>query len=93
MAFLGLDFIISSLIWLLVVILFAFIFRKHLKKFFYKDVSFDVFYKNLNSYLSETYPEVKFDLSIIETSKSEVNPNARKYLILDNFLVYLFRRY
>ena len=86
MAFLGLDFIVSSLIWLLVVILFAFIFRRHLKKFFYKDVSFDIFYKNLKSYLSETYPEVKFDLSIIETSKSEPNPNARKYLILDDII-------
>lgn len=72
--------------WLLVVILFAFVFRKHLKKFFYKDISFDIFYKNLRSYLLETYPEVKFDFSIIETSKSEPNPNARKYIILDDII-------
>jgi hypothetical protein len=85
-AFLGLDFIISSIIWLLVVVLFAFVFRKQLKKFFYKDISFDVFYKNLNSYLSETYPDIKFDFSIIETTKSEPNPNARKYLILDDII-------
>lgn len=86
MAFLGIDFIVSSIIWLLVVILFAFVFRKHLKKFFYKDISFDIFYKNLRSYLLETYPEVKFDFSIIETSKSEPNPNARKYIILDDII-------
>ncbi|MEA3552962.1 MAG: HNH endonuclease signature motif containing protein [Campylobacterota bacterium] len=86
MAFLGLDFIISSLIWLLIVILFVFIFRKHLKKFFYKDISFDVFYKNLKNYLEEKYPNIKFDFSILETSKSEPNPNARKYLILDDII-------
>ncbi len=86
MAFLGIDFIVSSIMWLLVVILFAFVFRKHLKKFFYKDISFDIFYKNLRSYLLETYPEVKFDFSIIETSKSEPNPNARKYIILDDII-------
>jgi len=85
-AFLGLDFIVSSLIWLLVVILFVFIFRKHLKKFFYKDVYFDVFYKNLKDFLVENYPQTEFNFSIIETSKSEPNPNARKYLILDDII-------
>ena len=86
MFFLGLDFIISSIIWLMIVFIFAFIFRKHLKKFFYKDISFDVFYKNLKDFLKENYPSIEFDFEIFETSKSEPNPTARKYLILDNII-------
>ena len=86
MAFLGLDFVISSIIWLFVVILFIFLFRKHLKKFFYKDISLDVFYRDLKNFLSQNYPKVKFNYKIIETSKSEPNPTARKYLILDDII-------
>ena len=86
MAFLGLNFIISSLIWLFIISVFIFVFKKHFKQFFYKDISFTVFYKDLKSFLKQNYPEIEFDFSIIETSKSEPNPNARKYLILDNII-------
>ncbi len=86
MVFLGLDFIVSSLIWLFVILLFVFLFRKHIKEFFYKDISFDIFFKELKQHLEQKYPELRFDFSIIETSKSELNPNARKYLILDDII-------
>jgi hypothetical protein len=86
MAFLGSDFIISSLIWLCVISIFVFAFRKHIAKLFYKQSSLDIFLKNLKKFLNERYPSVIFDFEIIELSKSEQNPNSRKYLILDNII-------
>lgn len=81
----GNDFIISSLIWLCVVLVFVFTFRHQLKKLFYKKTPFDVLSK-LKIYLEETYPKITFDFSIIETSKKEPNPDTRKYLIVDNII-------
>ncbi|MEA3498987.1 MAG: hypothetical protein U9R16_08010 [Campylobacterota bacterium] len=86
MAFLGLDFIISSLIWLIFISLFLFIFREKIKMFFYKEGTFDIFIYNLKEYLKKTYPDLKFDFSIIENSLNEPNPNARKYQILDDII-------
>ena len=86
MAFLGLDFVISSLIWLFSLTLFIFLFRKQLKRFFYKKTSFDIFLRNLDDYLNTTYPKITFDLSIIDTTKQEANPTTRKYLIVDNII-------
>ena len=86
MFFLGLDFIISSLVWLLAIGIFVFAFRKQIKKFFYKQTSFDIFITELKKYLAKTYPKVNFSFDIIEKSKSEPNPDARKYIILDNII-------
>ena len=86
MAFLGNDFIISSLIWLCVVIAFVFTFRHQLKRLFYKKSSFDIFISKVKTYLKETFPKITFDFSIIETSKKEPNPNTRKFLIIDNIV-------
>ena len=86
MAFLGLDFIISSLIWLFLIITFVFIFREQLKKLFYKKSTFDFFISKLKNYLQNTYPDIKFDYNIIEQSKIEPNPDTRKYLIIDDIL-------
>jgi hypothetical protein len=86
MAFLGLDFIISSLIWMIVIFVSVILFRKQIKKFFYKEVSFDIFNNNLIIYLNDTYPSIVFDFLIMQTSQSEPNPNTRKYLIVDNII-------
>ena len=86
MFYLGYDFIVSSLIWLSLIAAFVFTFRKQILAFFYKDTSFNVFTSNLKIYLEKTYPNIKFDYSIIETSKSEPNPEVRKYLIADNII-------
>jgi hypothetical protein len=82
----GSDFIISSLIWLCIVLLFVFTFRHQLKKLFYKKTPFDIFLNKLKNYLEKNYPKINFDFSIIETSKKEENPDTRKYLIIDNII-------
>lgn len=86
MDYFGTDFIISSTIWLCVVIAFVFTFRRQIKKFFYKSSLFDIFLTKLKTYLKETYPKIKFDFSIIEETKEEPNPETRKYLIVDNII-------
>ncbi|MEA2049451.1 MAG: HNH endonuclease signature motif containing protein [Campylobacterota bacterium] len=86
MAFLGLDFIISSLIWLFLISIFVFVFRKQIQKLFYKKSSFDLFISKLKNYLQKTYPKTKFNFDIIEKSKIEANPDTRKYLIIDNII-------
>ena len=86
MYFLGLDFVITSVIWLVIVGGLVFIFREHFAKLFYKNSSFDVFISKLKILLEKNYPDIKFDYSIIEQSKVEQNPDARKYLIIDNIV-------
>jgi hypothetical protein len=86
MHFLGLDYIISSLIWLTIIFSLVFTFRKHIAKLFYPQTSLDLFISKLKHYLQETYPKIKFDLEIIETSKTEQNPDLRKYIIVGNIL-------
>ena len=86
MYFLGLDFVITSIIWLLIVGVFAFVFRKQIAKFFYKDSSFDVFISKIKIFLEKNYPDIKFDYSTIQSSKIEQNPNARKYIIVGDII-------
>lgn len=83
---LGTDYTISALIWLLSVALFIFAFRNQIRKIFYPKSSFDIFLSNLKNYLQETYPSLSFDFSIIEQSKTEENPDTRKYLIVDDII-------
>lgn len=84
MHFLGSDFIISSLIWLLAVGVFIFVFRKQIMGFIYGRSGFDKFLSALKIYLEKNYPGIKFDYKIIETSKSERNPEARKFIIVED---------
>lgn len=83
---LGLDFILSSLIWFSVVGVFVFAFRKHLKKLFFGATSYDLFLNKIKTYLTQNYPGFKPDFSIVEDSKDEPNPVTRKYLITDNIV-------
>ena len=86
MIYLGYDFIISSLLWLFGISIFVFAFRKHILKILYPHTTFDLFLSKLKIYLDKTYPLVKFDLSIIEQSKHDKNPNSRPFTIIDNIL-------
>jgi len=86
MYFLGLDYIISSTLWLIAISIFIFAFRKQIKKLFYKRASLDLFISRLKSYLEKTHPYIKFDFTIIETSQTEENPELRKQIIVDEIL-------
>lgn len=86
MAFLGLDYIISSLIWLLVIFSIVFVFREHIKNYFYPQVSLDLFLSKLKHYLNENHPKIPFDFSIIEETKNEKNPDIRKFAIVGSMI-------
>jgi len=86
MYFLGLDFIISSTILLIVVFLFVFLFKEQIKRFFYRNSPFELFLIRLKSYLEKTYPDILFDYSIVDKTKSEPNPDARMYMIIEHIL-------
>lgn len=86
MHFLGMDYIVSSLLLLLGIFAFAFAFRKQIKKLFYKKVTLDLFISKLKIYLEKTYPDVKFDYAIIMHSESEKNPEIRKSIISSNII-------
>jgi len=86
MYFLGTDYIISSLIWLLAIFAFVFTVKKLIGKLFYKKESLALFINKLKIYLEKHFPDIKFDFTIIELSKNEQNPELRKYTIADEMI-------
>jgi len=86
MYFLGTDYIISSLVWLIAIFAFVFTFRKHIMKLFYPKTTLDLFISKLKTYLLKTYPDIKFDYEIISASTTEKNPELRKYMIADDVI-------
>jgi hypothetical protein len=86
MFYLGNDFIFASLLWLFLLSGFVYTFRKPIAKLFFKKESLDLFISKLKTYTKKTYPDIKFDYSMIELSKSEQNPTTRKYDIADDIL-------
>jgi hypothetical protein len=86
MYFLGTDYIVSSLLWLFVIFTFVFTFRKHIIKLFYPKATLDLFISKLKTYLTKTYPTIKFDYTIIQVSTSEKNSELRKYMIADDMI-------
>lgn len=86
MHFLGSDFIISSILWLLVIFIFMFIFRKHIFKFYYKESDLDKFLIILEQYLKKTYPKLNLNFHFLKTLENEPNPDAVKYALLDNII-------
>ena len=87
MIFLGLDFIISSLLWLFSIAFFVFIFRKQIKRFFSNKRSLADFISQLKIYLEKNYPKINFDYDIIEKTKEHNDINVRMYLIVDNIIL------
>jgi len=86
MNFLGLDFIISSLVWLTIVFTFIFTFRKKIFSFYYKSNDFELFLETLDKKLKEIYPKMNFNFSIANKVENEPNPQAKQYLIIDNII-------
>ncbi len=86
MRYLGLDFIILSVALLIFISFFVYYFRNEIKKLFYKDTEYDIFINELKEYLIVHYTYISFNLDIIENSKSELNPNTRKYIIIDDIV-------
>jgi len=86
MALLGIDFIISSLLLFSGIFIFVFIFRKRIRKFFYRESPIDIFVENLKQYVTETYPKIVFDFSFVEESIIEKDGLTRKYLIAENII-------
>lgn len=86
MYFLGTDYIVSSLLWLTLIAVLVFTFRKHLFKHYYPNTSFDLFLSKLKTYLEKNYPLIKYDFTIIKTSESERNPELRKSIIISNII-------
>lgn len=86
MYFLGTDYIISSILWLLAIFSFVFTFRKQIMKLFYPETSLDLFISKIKTFVEKKYPDIKFDYTIIEISSSEKNPDLRKYMIADDMI-------
>jgi len=81
--FLGPDFIISSL--LVIVILFSvlYFYRKRIFAKHYRQSNFELFIINIKQYLSSTYPKINFNFSIIKHTSKEQNPQTRAYSIIN----------
>jgi hypothetical protein len=86
MYFLGTDYVVSSIIWLTLVGVFVFAFRKKIFKRLYPDDPLEPFIESVEEYLKKNYPKVNFDLSIIEKSESEPNPDTRKLAITSDIV-------
>ena len=85
-SFWGLDFIISATALIVVAFAILYIYRDKVRKLFYKETNFSLFVKQLKEYLQTNHPQIQFDFRIIEHSKSEQNPQARSYMIIDNLI-------
>ena len=86
MYFLGTDYIISSLLWLLAIFIFVFTFKKQIMQLLYPITSLDLFISKIRTYTEKKYPDIKFDYTIIDLSLSEKNPELRKYMIADELI-------
>lgn len=86
MYFLGTDYIVSSVLWLLAIFALVFTFRKQIMKLFYPQTSLDLFISKVKTYVEKNYPDIKFDYTIVEISTSEKNPDLRKYMIADDMI-------
>jgi hypothetical protein len=86
MAYLGLDFIISSLVLIVVIFVLLYYFRKDIFKFYYKQSNFDIFIENIKIYLLKNHSKIDFNFKIIEDTASEPNPQARCFSIADKLI-------
>jgi len=86
MYFLGTDYVVSSVIWLTILGIFVFAFRKKIFKRFYEEDNLEEFINSVQIYLKKNYPDLKFDLSVIRISESEPNPETRKLMITSDII-------
>ncbi|PIF04204.1 MAG: hypothetical protein CSA86_02465 [Arcobacter sp.] len=86
MYFLGTDYIISSLLWLLAISIFVYTVKKQIMKLFYPKTTLDLFISKLKIFLVKKYPDIAFDYTIIKLSATEKNPELRKYMIVDDII-------
>lgn len=86
MYFLGTDYVVSSVIWLTIIGIFVFAFRKKIFKRYYEDEPLEEFVYEVKLYLEKNYPKLKFDLSIVEQSENEPNPDTRKLTIISDIV-------
>jgi len=86
MYYLGWDFIISSLFWIIAVSAFVYTFRERILRFFQNKGNFDQFIIALKNYLAKYYPKLNFDLAIIGQSNSEPSEETRKAMVIDEVI-------
>jgi hypothetical protein len=86
---LELDFIIyASLI--IAALLPLYIYRKKIFVAKYSDNRLSFFIKDLKLHMSENYPKIKLDYSIIEKTQSEANLKVRETLIIESIVIQFF---
>ena len=66
MAFLGLDFIISSTLWLILLFSLLYYFRKKLFKFYYETSNSKSSIENIKQYLKKNHSKIKFNYKILD---------------------------
>ncbi len=86
MGYLGNDFIISSMVLIIVLFTILYIYRKKVFAFYYVESDFEKFIRLVKEYLIKNYPKIKFNYNIISQSKNENNPQARCYEVIDHLV-------
>jgi len=86
MYFLGTDYIISSLLWLIGIGAFVYVVKDPILKYFNNKGNFKEFTNKVKAYLEETYPKVKFDYTIITTTNNEPDEELRKNMVVDDIV-------
>ena len=84
-----LDFIIYASL-LIASLLPLYIYRKRIFKAKYSNDGFSFFIKDLKLHMSEYYPKVRIDYSIIEKTQNEQDLRVRETLIIENIIVQFF---
>jgi len=86
MHFLGNDFIITSLLLLVMIFLFVFYYKEKIFKKYYVNKINDNFKNQVITYLKETYPKFKFNFSIFDKTYEEQDPFTIKYYQVDELI-------
>jgi hypothetical protein len=86
MYFLGTDYVVSSILWLVAIGFFVYTVKDPVLRYFNNKGNFQEFENDIKQYLKETYPDVKFDYTIIDTTKNEPSEELRKNMIIDDIV-------
>jgi len=86
MIFLGNDFIILSLLLLLVIFIVVFIYKDKIFPKQYNTLEGDDFKNEIINYLTSTYPKFKFDFSVLDEKSQNEDSYTTKYSQLDNLI-------
>ena len=87
MAFLGLDIIISSNIWIIVAFYLLYHFRRRIFKSYYEKKDSNLPINKIKQYLKLNHPKIKFSYKVLDDIKDEQSSQSQIISAIDNLVI------